>query len=130
MKHFLTLVLLTAGLSAWGQDHMAGDPSQTWKLTSCTIVGKATRLTVNGPTRMTLLYENSADDGCGSYTMGDKFVRVMLPWDWGGGQVACPIYMYGNWEEELPLTFQDREKKATFVQDCARIVAERTGDTK
>jgi hypothetical protein len=126
MKRIIILAaLLTAGLSAWGQDKsMPGDPAQTWNLTSCKVVGKSTRLIVSGPSRMTLWYQDSAKDGCGSYTMGDTFVRIMLPWDWGGAQVACPLYMYADWKEELPLSFEHKENKAIFDWWCARIVSE------
>lgn len=103
---------------------MPGDPNEKWNLTSCEIVGKATRLKVSGPTRMTLLYADSAKDGCGSYRMGDTFVRVQLPILWGGAQVACPLYMYADWKEELPLTFKHEENKAKFDWWCAKIVSE------
>jgi hypothetical protein len=118
--------LLIAGLSAWGQDTpLPGDPNQTWNLTSCTTVGHSTRLTVKGPSWMTLWYKDSAEDGCGSYAMGDTFVRIQLPLDWGGAQVACPLYMYSDWKEELPHSFEHRENKANFDWWCARIVSER-----
>jgi hypothetical protein len=107
----------------------AGFEPGIWRVTSCTLERTSTKVTLNGSSYMGIRFAENANDGCGSFHIGDEYKRVQLPFLWGAQEVMCPTYLY-NTPTKLALTFNTPSNKAIFDWYCGSIIRESIGPLK